>query len=157
MHQHTVCTSRCLTSLYFGIVTWFSMAVPGLSTWRGIITRTADTENCVNLVADMGLIPIERTCGRCGENMHWERDVFRIDGYWWRCTRQCRAFCLLRTNTFFSKSKLSLFQMLTIMYTWSRGCKQVEAVVDSEVSKNTMVDWFNFCHDFCRDVCSKAL
>jgi hypothetical protein len=35
----------------------------------------------------------------------------------------------------------------------SSGCKQAEAVVDSQVSKNTMVDWFNFCHD----VCSKAL
>ena len=55
--------------------------------------------------------------------------VFDIDGY------------------FFERRKLLFVQMLTIMYNWSRGCKQAQTMVDSSTSKNTMVDWYNFCRD----------
>lgn len=43
-------------------------------TWRGFTDLTADTESCVQLVSRAGIIPIERTCGKCGREMHWERD-----------------------------------------------------------------------------------
>jgi hypothetical protein len=85
------------------------MAVLGLLTWRGFIERTRYTESCMHLVADMGLISIERTYGRCSKNMHWERDVFKANGYRWQCTRQYRAACSLRIDTFFSKFKLLMF------------------------------------------------
>jgi hypothetical protein len=39
--------------------------------------------------------------------------------------------------------------MIKIMYSWSRGCKQAKTMVDSSTSKNTMVDWYNFCRDIC--------
>jgi hypothetical protein len=39
-------------------------------TWRGFTDLTADTESCVQLVSRAGIIPIERTCGKCGREMH---------------------------------------------------------------------------------------
>jgi transposase-like protein len=107
----------------------------------------------VQLAKDRGLIPSERQCGVCGEQMHFERDISKIDGVRWRCTRRCRRSCSIRQDSFFYGSKLSLSQMLTIMYSWSRGCKQAATMIDSFTNKNTIVDWYNFC----RDVCVKAL
>ena len=114
---------------------------------------TSSVESCVELVKERGLIPMERQCRVCGEQMHYEKDRSKIDGVRWRCSRRCRSTSSIRTDTFFSGSKLSLCQMLTIMYSWSRGCKQAQTMVDSSTSKNTMVDWYNFC----RDICIKAL
>jgi len=39
--------------------------------------------------------------------------------------------------------------MLTFMYSWSRGIKQATTMVNTYTSKNTIVDWYNFCHDIC--------
>ena len=96
-------------------------------------------ESCLQLVCDRGIMTIERECGRCGEQMHWKRDVSKADGYRWRCSRQYRASCSLRTDTFFQNSKLSLLQILIIMFCWCQGMKQVETRVDTCISANSIV------------------
>ena len=42
---------------------------------------TVDFESCLQLVCDRGIMTIEHELGRCGEQMHWERDVSKADGY----------------------------------------------------------------------------
>jgi hypothetical protein len=39
-------------------------------TWRGFSELTTIIENCVELVSRAGIIPIERSCGRCEREMY---------------------------------------------------------------------------------------
>ena len=61
----------------------------------------------------------------------------------------------LYIQRYFSNSKLTLFQILMIMYSWSMDCTQVESMVDSYVNKYTMVEWYNFYCDIYA-MCYKA-
>ena len=60
---------------------------------------------------------------------------------------------ILHQHIIFGVKPLFLCQIITIIYSWSRGCKQEKTMVDSSTNKNTMVGWYNFC----RDICVKAL
>ena len=52
----------------------------GLLTCRGFVNKTMNLESCLQLVCDRRIMTIERECGRCGEQMHWERDAAKTDG-----------------------------------------------------------------------------
>lgn len=73
------------------------------------------------------------------------------DGFIWRC-RRCRATRTIRKDSFFAKSKLTLKQILTIIYGWARDAPQKEIAHEANItqkSHNTMVDWCNFCREVC--------
>ena len=57
----------------------------------------------------------------------------------------------IRTNTWFAKSKLTIQQILTIIYCWYIRLEQSMAAIQANTSCKTMVDWYSFCRGVCLD------
>ena len=88
-----------------------------------------------------------------GEKWSWKKRS-NIDGFIWRCFGyRCKKEVSIRKGTFFEKSKLSLTQLLDMIYYWSfesasytnleRGC--------NIVSNSTKADWRMFLREICEE------
>ena len=54
-----------------------------------------------------------------------------------------------KTWFFFSESKLTLQQILEIIYHWSNEHKQSEMMRETGIGPHAAVEWFNFIRDIC--------
>ena len=66
------------------------------------------------------------------------------DGISWWCP-QCKGRRLIRTGSFFSKSRLTLQKWLILLYFWVREYPVTDAMEEAEVNKGTAIDiyqWF---------------
>ncbi|GFU98904.1 uncharacterized protein TNCV_3381501 [Trichonephila clavipes] len=77
-----------------------------------------------------------------------------IDGYEWRCRTKggenphdvCKS---IRKGTRFSKSHLSVCDILILTRHFFGKSMNEFAVKDVRVNKNTVVDWYMFCGEVC--------
>ena len=75
------------------------------------------------------------------------------DGYIWKC-KQCRRKASIRDGSFFTRSHLSLSQLVTILYCWSRDMSHKDISNEAELSlanPHVLVDWSNFCREVCEE------
>ena len=69
--------------------------------------------------------------------------------YRWRCPR-CRRAKSIRVNSWFSRSHLSIEQILELTYLWTEDLSQKTIMKWVDISsKSTIVDWCNFCRELC--------
>ncbi|EFA07042.2 hypothetical protein TcasGA2_TC010016 [Tribolium castaneum] len=90
-------------------------------------------------------------CAPCEEPMSFVVRHQLGDGFRWQC-KICGASSSLRKDSFFSRSHLSLEQIVTIVYGWARNDEQFRIICEAEISsntRNTIVDWCSFCRDIC--------
>jgi hypothetical protein len=57
----------------------------------------------------------------------------------------------VRDGSFFSRSHLTLQQIINIIYGWCRDSPQREIAREAEIPEDghTIVDWCNFCREVC--------
>ena len=91
------------------------------------------------------LVPVMRcTHGNCRRNMVLEERNSK-DGYRWRCPyARCRSPESIRAGSFFSKSKLTLQQLIMLIYGWSIGMCLSTTATATGLSQHSVVDWYNF-------------
>ena len=108
---------------------------------------------------EWGLVPNvgEYLCPKCSQPLSLTKDASKPDGYRWFCSRtilnsykkrvQCKQTVAFRTGTFFSKSKLSIFQILGFAHLWCQGASSTIIVNEVDIDKSTAVHWSSFCRE----------
>eukprot|EP00112_Aurelia_sp_Birch-Aquarium-sp1_P014725 Seg3191.4 transcript_id=Seg3191.4/GoldUCD/mRNA.D3Y31 product="putative transposase-like protein" pseudo=true protein_id=Seg3191.4/GoldUCD/D3Y31 len=83
---------------------------------------------------------------------------FSKDGLCWRCSNKaCGKKMSIRTDSWFSKSHLSLEKIIKLTYYWVY--KYPEELVRHELSiasNHTTVDWYNFAREVCFEILEKV-
>ncbi|XP_035221233.1 uncharacterized protein LOC118194152 [Stegodyphus dumicola] len=115
-----------------------------------------------------GLIPSSYACPKCGKSMKLrERKGQKAinDSYEWLCRNQssvkeerhdvCRS---VWKGSWFGLNNLDMCTVLLVIRKWFGRCPQKYATENLNVSKHTVVDWYNFCREICihvmvRDSC----
>ncbi|GFW57504.1 mitotic-spindle organizing protein 2A [Trichonephila clavipes] len=100
------------------------------------------------------LISSRYECPKCGKDMVLRERKGTIDGYEWRCRTKggenphdvCKS---IRKGTWFSKSHLSVCDILILTLHFFGKSMNEFAVKDVRVNKNTVVDWYMFCREVC--------
>ena len=89
---------------------------------------------------------------RCNVSMEERPRGDVSDGVSWWC-RTCKGRKSIRTNSFFSKSKLTLKKWLLALYWWVREYPVTDMMQEADVDKGTAIDIYRWL----REVCSTKL
>jgi hypothetical protein len=92
-------------------------------------------------------------CPMCGNEMA-EAQHKGVDGLIWTCTKRISGVghfkhVSIRDGTLFSRSKLSLRDIILLLYEWSRNTKPVDAAFELGLEENTVNHWYELCHKMC--------
>lgn len=66
----------------------------------------------------------------------------------WRCQGCCTRKSV-RDKSFFARSSLPISKLLALIYMWIEDFRNKNVVKELKISKNAVVDWFNFCRQEC--------
>lgn len=73
----------------------------------------------ISFLQRVGLILSSVKCPICNQNMEQREKSREIDGVYWYCTTSgCKMEMSIRSNSFFSRSHLSLSSIITLAYCW---------------------------------------
>ncbi len=87
----------------------------------------------------------------------------KADGYVWKCqgkklkkgscfkTESCPGVLSIRKNTWFSKSKLSMGEILYFTYYWWHGVAPTFVAHELGYASHTLVNWGSFCREVAID------
>ena len=110
-------------------------------------------ESTINFCFKMGLIPPSKQCPTCGSAMNLIHDGKVSDQRRWYCRQRGQNKhehrISIRTGTFFSKSNLTLEEIIQFFYLWVNGYSQdlINHVLGT--SNKTDVDFASFCREVC--------
>lgn len=113
----------------------------------------------ISFLMKLNLILSSVKCPDHEIEMELVEDATVQDSYQWKC---CQLYCKrtksIRAQSFFSNSRLSLENILTIAYMWYLGIPQNQVPfeagllsINSSRGNKTVSDWYNFCRDVCRE------
>ena len=106
---------------------------------------------CMRWLATRGHLINLRECDLCPGNVQcrFMRAAHRTDLHEWRCPnfQACSFKASIRRDSFFSKSKLTLQQILEIIYHWANEYKQSEMMRETRIGPHAAGEWFNFIRD----------
>ena len=97
-----------------------------------------DTDACVRWLAERALIRNNLVCGTCRSpcRIHLQRDS--PDGKRWYCG-QCNIRTSIRDGSLFAKSKLSLKEIIAIIFCWANDLPQRFIQQESRVTNECTV------------------
>lgn len=97
---------------------------------------------------------LARDCVLKCKNGHYLKlypDVRSLDGFGWRCRapinkqkNKCDYYQSIRVDTFFHKSHLSLYQIVSFAYLWLENVSLSFIVKQIKIAQHTAVDWSSF-------------
>lgn len=61
--------------------------------------------------------------------------------------KKCGSTAEFRTGTFFARSKLNIFQILSFINPWTHGASNDLICLQIAIDVNTAVDWSSFCRE----------
>ena len=106
------------------------------------------TECKVTLLAylqEHRLLPVKKLCHKC--NIPCEI-LYKTDSrFIFRC--KCKFEYSLNNNTWFSQARLSYVKALQVIFCFVNSVTITSALALISVSKQTLVDWYNFCREIC--------
>ena len=87
--------------------------------YRSLVLATENEKAVIEFCQRHKLLAIEKVC-LCGQTMNLVKRK-NIDGIVWRCQRMtCKKEVTIRKGSFFEKSKLTLIQIMDMIYLWAR-------------------------------------
>ncbi|XP_065642327.1 uncharacterized protein LOC136073956 [Hydra vulgaris] len=103
-------------------------------------------------LAQRKLIKNSLYCNHCNRPFGLNACQNTQDGYRWYC-KECKQRQSVRNCSFFTRSKLSLKQIVIFIYCWSRdmSLKDIQHEAFMSSLNHTLVDWGNFCRDICEE------
>lgn len=111
-------------------------------------------EAAIQAAYDLNLIPKIVDCPLCGFRMLKERKASYKLGFRWICHRRiCRKYRISPLkNTFFEATHLPFRTTFKLIVCWFFRLQVSLAAIMCDVSRNTAVDFYNFCREVCRVV-----
>nr|XP_049467032.1 uncharacterized protein LOC120957359 [Anopheles coluzzii] len=111
---------------------------------------TQDRQQVVRLMQDAGLLRTEQECEKCHHSMVL-RGTQRRNAYKWICANDnCEGSeCSIRKGSVFQNSRLSLAQLLRIIFEWSQNSHVKRTRAESGVSRKTVNEWFKLHREKC--------
>lgn len=120
-------------------------------TEREIYNETETEDKSIELAQSIGLLPCFKVCCNKRILVSAKKNRNAIQ-YVFRCTtKTCRKEYSLRANSFFSKSKLSISQILLLIYFFVKNETNIESLIRKTKIKDrkTIVDWLSFLREIC--------
>ena len=120
-----------------------------LNTLKDLFETTSNFNNLIDFLNERKRIHEDVLCSKCLVKMSIRKYSGTSVGVKFHCNK-CKETRSIKTGTFFEKSKVPLKDFITIIYLWAIGvtCFFVETLI-SNVSSNTIQDWFSICRDIC--------
>ena len=128
--------------------------IPDIKTFEHLYGRVlVNHETLINWCVSMKLISSEKNCNKCSSKMEIKTRSDILDGYSWYCVnKECKSRISIRHKSWFAKSRLSLKQIITIIFCWCYEMTQKLTMREVSINKNTAVDWFSFMRCICVDI-----
>jgi len=116
----------------------------------------SDHEKGITFLQECGLLKREMLCPTCGNNMSLWRSERVIDKYRWGCGKgkrgqRCNGTRSLRHSSWFSKSKLTLLEIMLLTYHIMQKMPYKAILQEHQVEYHTACDWFQFCREVILD------
>jgi len=98
----------------------------------------------------------EMFCPTCGRNMRpWKSDSVK-DKLRWRCGKwkrgqRCNATRSLRHSSWFTKSNLTLLEIMLLTYDIMQKMPSQAIQVEHKIDQRNACDWFQFCKQVVLD------
>lgn len=130
-------------------------------TYREIVRLLVDSEKTKDLLVAHNLVNSNITCPKCDSLLELkDKLIFRCDRKR-RVTRnkkkvveRCNFYKSARKGTWFSNSKLSVDDIVSLTFLWTRTARTVkECVRELRCSKTTVIDWYSFCREVAINYC----
>jgi len=106
----------------------------------------------IHFLKDIGLLRSKVQCNTCCRGMKWSVDSTHSEGFRWRCQRRvagvkCNQSASIKVGTWFQQSKLTLQEILLILYDTVR--REQASWIQSEycLGPRTVADWGIFCRE----------
>lgn len=118
-------------------------------THRELVVRSSD--NILEWLAHYGLIHNSLQCPNCHQLCHLTNHNESPDKKRWTCNHNhCNYNRSIRSDSFFSESKLDLSQIIDFIYFWSTKMFLKDIMKETKINSwTTSVDWANFIRDVC--------
>ena len=114
-----------------------------------------DNQSVLRWLARHRLIANAKVCPRCQINCSLTRDVTHLLGFRWTC-RVCHWKLSVLHNSFFSRGHIPVSTMIYLLYCWSADIPQNVTKHELRIhSRQTIIDWFNFCREICERVIAR--
>lgn len=128
--------------------------IPDIKTFEHLYCRVlVNQETLINWCVSMKLISFEKNCNKCSSKMEIKTRSDIFNGYSWYCVnKECKSRISIRHKSCFAKSRLSLKQIITIIFCWCYEMTQKLTMREVSINKNTAVDWFSFMRCICVDI-----
>ncbi|KAF4149088.1 putative ISXO2-like transposase domain-containing protein [Phytophthora infestans] len=115
------------------------------TTFDGVIDITSSASSTVAWAMSVHLLAPSLLCPKCTTSMRLDVGHER-----WRCSRAaCRTERSIRTNSFFSKSKLPLRKLVRLLCHWCARTPVTAAAVMVGVNAQAAMQWYTYCRDIC--------
>lgn len=118
---------------------------------KEIYTLTCTEEAAIDFAQTIGLLPTFKVC--CDTILYVKQRLHgRNKSFVFRCTKKnCRKEYSLRKESFFEKSKLSVEQIILLMYFFVKGETSLESLKRKVkiLDDGTLVDWLSFLREVC--------
>ena len=117
-----------------------------------------DRDHCINFLVSHGVIKNVYKCPKCDSVLILNKNgKFRCDKRVYSGISKTFTRCRVQTSglqgTFFSQSKLTFCQVVTLSYhfLWNRATQEEIALDVVELSVKTVADWFSFSREVIID------
>ncbi|GAB1604318.1 hypothetical protein Ahia01_000713200 [Argonauta hians] len=108
-----------------------------------------DTLTAMKWLAARQLLHNSLECPHCNNLCRLIRYTKGLDGWRWRCT--AHKFCKsIRTDSLFANRKISLKNMIIMMFMWVSDYPQSQIAKETCLSPKTLVDFCNFQREICK-------
>lgn len=107
-----------------------------------------DPDSCLHWCAQRKLLRNSVICALCNIPASLHNYKTAKDGKRWKCT-VCQGVVSVRDGSCFERSRLTIQQILLIIYSWATELPQHVAAAEAETSTATVIEWFNFCKNEC--------
>lgn len=139
---------------------------------KDIFNEIIDTKmHAVEFLQKHNIVPKEKLCpgpiihgkryGECGNDMILKEVTDRKDCIVWRCRKIHKVYLnerihikkdvkvTIRENTWLENSKLTLEEIVLILYCWSNNYTNEQIAHEVRCSTNTITSWSTFLRDSC--------
>ncbi len=93
---------------------------------------------------------LKKSFQHCGYKCYEVQEKNASDNWIFRC-RQCKTKFSIRRDSIFSKSKLTLKNLLLLVYLFATGLSVTDArkLLKDAVSERTIIQWFSYLREIC--------
>ena len=126
--------------------------MPRINTLAQLFQLCSKPVNLMKFLCDTGLVKSHRRCPRngCRRNMSLIRDTSSAENYRFRCPK-CKHSQSIRKGSFFEESKLTIPQILSVIFCWAAKVAVKSAAAITGVHSRSVSQWYQYMREKCSE------